>query len=424
MAVRKLFQENVYIKEWTSEITKVTFCPDNKSENKYVINLKETAFFSEGGGQSCDIGEIEYDKNKWQVVDVQENGEEIAHTVVTDGKAPEVGHEVKCTLNWEHRFDNMQRHCGEHILSGICYEMFGGVNRGFHMGHEFMTIDISLEENPQITQITYQMAMEAELAANKVIWQNAPVTVMRFETREEAEGLPLRKALAFDEDISIVCIGSTDNASDCVACCGTHPDSAGQVGIIKIFKVEKYKGMFRIFFEAGERALIECDKRHDILYNLSNKYSSSIEELPQKLKAAEDKTAAVKKKLHQLTGALIDKEVDQLNNNLEKLQLPVAVHRLEVLDMDDAFNMAKRYMGDDGKNIFNQNKTKLIMLYAAQDTSFVLVSSGEPDCGKLVKEYASFYSGKGGGNNTSARAIFTNEEDAMLFADLLQKHLK
>lgn len=408
MTVRKLWQEDVYTKEWDAVITEVAPA-DN---GNYKIYLDQTAFFPEGGGQSCDLGTM----GDMTVIDVQEDGKEVVHTVSLDGaKAPKVGKQVHCTLDWTRRFDNMQRHCGEHILSGICFDLFGGVNRGFHMGHDFMTIDISLEEDPKITEITYEMVMEAELAANRVIWSNAPVTVMRFESRKGTENLPLRKALAFDEDISIVCVGSPENAADCVACCGTHPATAGQVGLIKIFKVEKNKGMFRIFFEAGERALMACRERHDILYKLSMRYSSTIEDFPVKLKAAEEKQNATKAKLVHVTNALIAKECAELDEKIAQAEDNVVLHKLEVLSMDDVFNMAKPYMG--------QTK-KLLLLYSIQDTSFILVSSGKPACGKLVKEYASFYNGKGGGNDVSARGIFTNEEDAMLFADLISKHLR
>ncbi|MBQ0079322.1 MAG: alanyl-tRNA editing protein [Eubacterium sp.] len=408
MTVKKLWQEDVYTKEWDAVITEVSTVDNGNLK----IYLDQTAFFPEGGGQSCDLGFM----NDMKVIDVQEDGKEVVHTVSPEGaKLPKAGDKVHCTLDWDHRFDNMQRHCGEHILSGICYDLFGGVNRGFHMGHDAMTIDISLEEDPKITELTYDMVMEAELAANRVIWSNAPVTVMRFETRKGTENLPLRKALAFDEDISIVCVGSPENAADCVACCGTHPATAGQVGLIKIFRVEKNKGMFRIFFEAGERALEAVRTRHDILYKLSMRYSSTIEDFPVKLKAAEDKQNATKAKLVHVTNALIAKESAELDAKAEESAENVIVHKLEVLSMDDAFNMAKPYMG---------KTKKLLMLYSIVDTSFILVSSGKPACGKLVKEYASFYNGKGGGNDVSARAIFTNEEDAMLFADLISKHLK
>lgn len=282
------------------------------------------------------------------------------------------------------------------------------------MGHDYMTIDISLEEKPEITEITYQDALRAELEANRVIWSDAPVTVLRFDSREEAEKMPLRKALAFDEDISIVCVGSVENASDCVACCGTHPDTAGQVGLIKIYKIEKYKGMFRIYFEAGQRALADYDIKHDMLTDLSNRYSSSVEDFPSKLKTQEEKTAALKDELFHLKKAYIENECTRLDAILDGADANVVVYPLEHLSLDDAFSMGKHYMGKTGR---------LIMLYAKKNTSYILVSDGSIKCGALVKEYASFYNGKGGGNDTSARAIFSNADDAALFADLIRKHL-
>ena len=226
--------------------------------------------------------------------------------------------------------------------------------------------------------------------------------------------MPLRKALAFDEDISIVCVGSVENASDCVACCGTHPDTAGQVGLIKIYKIEKYKGMFRIYFEAGQRALADYDIKHDMLTDLSNRYSSSVEDFPSKLKAQEEKTAALKDELFHLKKAYIENECTRLDAILDGADANVVVYPLEHLSLDDAFSMGKHYMG---------KTDRLIMLYAKKNTSYILVSDGSIKCGALVKEYASFYNGKGGGNDTSARAIFSNADDAALFADLIRKHL-
>lgn len=283
------------------------------------------------------------------------------------------------------------------------------------MGHDYMTIDISLEAKPEITEITYEDALAAELEANKVIWSDAPVTVKHFDSREEAEKMPLRKALAFDEDITIVSVGSTENAADCVACCGTHPSTAGQVGMIKIYKVESYKGMFRIYFEAGERALCDYRLKHDMLTRLSNSYSSSIEDFPSKLKAQEEKLADAKNQLFHLKNAFIEDRCARLDGLLKAAETNVITYEVDQLSLDDVFNMAKRYMG---------SCKGLIMLYSIRDTSYILVSDGTIDCGSLVKEYASFYKGKGGGNKVSARAIFSSREDAEMFADLIGKHLR
>lgn len=417
MKTTRLYQQDRYIKEWDAQITSV-----KKDDGSLIVTLDKSAFFPEGGGQSCDLGMM----GGYEVIDVQEKDEEVYHKVKpaegensADGKpAPlQEGDAVHCVLDWDRRFDNMQRHCGEHILSGIFFALFGGVNRGFHMGQDYMTVDISLEEDPDVKEITYEDALRAELEANKVIWADEPVTVMHFESREEAEKMPLRKALAFDEDITIVSVGSIENAADCVACCGTHPNTAGQVGLIKIYKVENYKGMFRIYFEAGARALNDYRAKHNILTELSNKYSSSIEDFPSKLKAQEEKLADAKSELHQIKKAFTDNECAKLDALMAEAgdDSKVTVYEVEQLGLDDVFNMAKRYMG---------SCKGLIMLYSIKDTSYILVSDGNIDCGGLVKEYASFYKGKGGGNKVSARGIFTSKEDAEMFADLVQKHLK
>lgn len=410
MKTTRLYQSDRYIKEWDAQITSISQDDDN-----LIITLDKSAFFPEGGGQSCDTGTM----GVYRVIDVQEKEDEVYHTVKADTgsiDAPlNVGDTVKCALDWDRRFDNMQRHCGEHILSGIFFAMFGGVNRGFHMGQDYMTIDISLEEDPNVKEITFEDALAAELEANKVIWSDAPVTVLHFDSREEAEKLPLRKALAFDEDITIVSVGSIENAADCVACCGTHPTTAGQVGLIKIYKVENYKGMFRIYCEAGQRALNDYDAKHNMLTKLSNKYSSSIEDFPAKLKIQEEKLAEAKSELFSIKKAFIDNECAKLDALMESSEDKVTVFELEQLSLDDVFNMAKRYMG---------SCKGLIMLYSIKDTSYILVSDGTIDCGSLVKEYASFYKGKGGGNKVSARGIFPSREDAEMFADLIRKHLR
>ena len=418
MNTTKIYQSDVYTKEWDAEVTRVT---------EDGIYLDRTAFFPEGGGQSCDLGTMQIIDGAagsvLQVTDVQEDGDNVVHRLASYEGLTE-GCRVRCRLDWARRFDNMQRHCGEHILSGIFYQECGGVNRGFHMGDDYMTIDISLEDeptNPERTKpdiVDWETALHCERLANEVVWSNAPVSVFRFDNREDAEKMPLRKKLAFDEDISIVCVGSPDHAADCVACCGTHPSSAGQVGLIKLYKVEKYKEMFRIYFEAGARALRDYDMKHDMLTELSNNYSSSIEDFPDKIRGLEQRAADAKGELIQLKRAFTEIECAALDESLASADKKVVVHTLEHFSMDDAFNMAKSYMGKD------RCCGKLILLYAKPSTSYILVSDGEIKCGALVKEYANFYQGKGGGNDVSARAIFTNDENAALFADLLSKHLQ
>lgn len=440
MMTTKLYQIDTYLKEWDARILAAKPAADGDC----LIQLDQTAFFPEGGGQGADHGKVRITGSEketvFSVVDVQEDGDLIWHTVClpdpADGSSEPTGElctilsegcKVHCILDWDRRFEHMQRHCGEHLLSGAFYRLFGGANHGFHMGQDYMTIDIALEDQ---SPVTLEMAHQAEMLANQAIWDDLPVSVSYFDTREKAEQLPLRKALAFDEAISIVTIGELSETSDtepadCVACCGTHPSTTGQVGLIKIYKVEKYKDMTRIYCDAGRKALTDYQRKHEILTNEANRYSASVEEFPEKLRIQEEKMNAVRNELYHLKKAYIEAEKEKLDAVLGDIdqsgsKTPVILYPLLHLSMDDAFTMAKSYMG----NIRAGKTHPLLLLYVPAQTSCVLVSDGTVHCGKLVKEYASFYQGKGGGNDVSARAIFTSDEDARLFADLLSKHLK
>ena len=459
MMTTKLYQIDTYLKEWDARILAAkpaAEVPEDSAKQPaggsaeaspqtcYLIQLDQTAFFPEGGGQGADHGKVRLigsdSEAVFSVIDVQEDGDLIWHTVClpdpADGSSEPTGElctilsegcKVHCILDWDRRFEHMQRHCGEHLLSGAFSRLFGGANHGFHMGQDYMTIDIALEDQ---SPVTLEMAHQAEMLANQAIWHDLPVSVSYFNTREEAEQLPLRKALAFDEAISIVTIGELSETSDtepadCVACCGTHPSTTGQVGLIKIYKVEKYKDMTRIYCDAGRKALTDYQRKHEILTNEANRYSASVEEFPEKLRIQEEKMNAVRNELYHLKKAYIEAEKEKLDAVLGDIdqsgsKTPVILYPLLHLSMDDAFTMAKSYMG----NIRAGKTHPLLLLYVPAQTSCVLVSDGTVHCGKLVKEYASFYQGKGGGNDVSARAIFTSDEDARLFADLLSKHLK
>lgn len=398
----KLYQQDVYMKECTATIVSI--------EDDLAV-LDRTIFFPVGGGQSCDTGTISGNK----VIEVFEKDNVVYHRLsqVSDLQA---GDQAKCVIDWDRRFDNMQRHCGEHILSGICYREFGGINRGFHMGNDYMTIDISLEEDPSITEITREMAKHAELCTNEVIWSNAPVTVCRFETREEAEKMPLRKKLAIDEEISIVCVGDINNAADCVACCGTHPSTAGQVGLVKIYKVEHYKGMFRFYFEAGKRALLDYDMKHDIITALGNRYSAGADDLISKVDARREKDNAIKNQLNLLRQSVIESRVSDIRKDIESSDnQKILIYEFGDMKTDDLLNI--------GRPVMKEVK-KLLIIISSQDNTLLLFSDGTVNCGKLVKENVSIYNGKGGGNTTSARAIFPKREGLDTFIELIEKHLR
>lgn len=412
MKTQRLFKEDVYMKEAEAVITSLA----EANGRRTTVTLDKTIFFPTGGGQSCDKGTIA----GFQVVDVYEDekADDIIHVLdcspadIEGLAAYKEQNGVQLILDWEHRFDNMQRHCGEHILSGMFFREYGGVNRGFHMGDQYMTIDISLEAMPEFTAITWEMAKHVEECANEAIWQNQPVITRHFDTKKEAENLPLRKALALEKDITIVCVGSVENPADCVACCGTHPATAGQVGLIKIFKVESNKGMFRIYFEAGKRAFLKYQNELDTLTTLANSLSAGTDDVLSKYHAQVEKNKESRNQLHFLKKEVIARETADIAAALERGE---NVRRYHILSLDDLTVLAREV---------SPHVKKIAFLVHEPSYTVFLVSDGSVDCGKLVKDNAQIYGGKGGGNKTTARAIFTKDEYVDTFIDLIEKHLR
>ena len=402
MNTKKLYKEDVYLCKCNAIVKKV--------DGDDVI-LDQTVFFPEGGGQSCDLGTI----SNFEVSDVQESYQQVIHKV--PGNNFKVGDNVTCEINWDHRFDNMQRHCGEHIMSGMWFREYGGVNRGFHMGDNYMTVDISLEEDPKYTEITWEMAQHIEDCTNEAIWQNLPVITRHFDTQKEAKNLPLRKALTLKEDITIVAVGDINNPSDCVACCGTHPQTSGQVGLLKIYKVEKNKGMFRIYFEAGKRAMDDYDTKHDIINIIGNKYSAGTDDLVKKLDAQEDRYKELKQTHTRLRNSVIAIRQNEILRTLEDCDCAndILLYRYDDMLIDDLLNIGRPLM---------DRVNKLLLIADDNSNTLLLFSNGDIDCGKLVKENASIYQGKGGGNKNNARAIFPKKDNMNIFIDLIEKHLR
>lgn len=431
----KLYRQDVELRTCDSTLLSVIYDREEmaalgakKEGNTFLAVLDQTVFFPEGGGQPCDTGFI----GSYPVFYVFEKEGVVYHQLSAPAKdipaflkseglddPAAVKRPVHCEIDWNRRFLHMQMHCGEHILSGMFYQEFGGVNRGFHMGDDYMTIDINLEENPAYTEFTQDMIDRAELLANKAVWQNVPVITRHFDTKAEAQKLPLRKALAIEEDITIVCVGSPENPADCVACCGTHPKTAGPVGLIKIIKSEAYKGMTRFTVKAGQPAFADYALKHRVTAKLCNQYSADPEQLLEKIKIQDMKNGAVRKELYDLKKTLISQQAEGIEaiyaNEKFQASTPIVIKRYDYLGIDDLQTLGRRV---------TPSVKGLLLLIAERETTVLLVSQGKPDCGKLVRENASIYQGKGGGNATLARAIFTKMESLDTYLDLLEKHLR
>ena len=404
MATERLYQKDVYLREADLTVTEV-----REYKGKMQVACESTIFFPEGGGQLCDLGTL----GGVAISDVKEDKETgtVWHTVA-DASGFEPGRTVKAVLDWQRRFDHMQMHCGEHILSGRFHELFGVENHGFHMGEDYMTIDMLAKDGSPITD---EQILQAELAANEVIWRNVPVVTTWFDTAEEALSMPVRKEIKFGEDISVVTVGSVDAPLDCCACCGTHPSTTGQVGLVTVLKAENYKGMTRMTIKAGRPAFEETRTRSKIASQLAQKYSCEVITLLDREAANDAKNDEVRRELSELKSALSKQEEEKLREALPKAEGSLAVFRYPLMSADDLQSMARK-----AEDIF----TKPSALFSEKDKTVVLATPGTPAAGQLVKDYAGMYGGKGGGSKTLARAIFSKKADAELFMDLIEKHLR
>ncbi len=228
--MEKLYYGDSHLREFTA---RVTGCAP--TDRGWTITLDATAFYPEGGGQACDLGTL----GGVSVLDVQEKGDEILH--FCDGPL-EIGAEVVGAIDWQRRFDLMQQHTGEHILSGLIHAKFGYHNTGFHVGADWMEVDF---DGP----IGVDDLAELEQKANEAIWLDLPVKTW-IPDPVELETVFYRTKRALPWPVRIVQVPGYDSC----ACCGVHVKRTGEVGLIKILSATRLRGGVRLQMVCGRRA--------------------------------------------------------------------------------------------------------------------------------------------------------------------------
>lgn len=227
----KLFYLDPFLKEFSGTVLD---CREEKGQ--WAVILDRTAFYPEGGGQPADHGTL----GGVNVVDVREKNGEVLH--LCDGKV-DIGAVVDGAIDWGRRFDFMQQHSGEHIVSGILCRKFECDNVGFHIGHELVTIDFN-------AALSTEDVIFVENQANRYIWEDRELQIS-FPSPAELEALEYRSKKALEGQVRIV---SWPEADRC-ACCGTHVRRSGQVGMVKLISCQKFRDGVRIEMAAGGRAL-------------------------------------------------------------------------------------------------------------------------------------------------------------------------
>ncbi|WP_070000651.1 alanyl-tRNA editing protein [Cellulosilyticum sp. I15G10I2] len=375
--MQKLYYEDAYKKFFTAEITAVI-----EKENTFHIELDQTYFYPEGGGQPSDTGFIEDSPISF----VYESDGHIYH--VTDKKPIKI-HKTKCTLNWERRFDYMQQHLGQHILSACFLELFNAHTVGFHLGEESITIDID-------SVLGASMIQKAEIFANDIIFDNIPVETL-YPSKSELKKLPLKKPLPQTRSpLRLVKIGDLDLNP----CCGTHPRSTLEVQALKINKWEKYKGGMRVYFLCGKRAINDYFAKSSFVLSLSSSLKCSEKDALIKIEKLTQDFDKLSSENRKLKSEVADYEVQNLLLNSEKIQHVQIVKALyDHVDPKYITLLASKLT--DSKDVIvlfgiNSGDIANLIFMCSKDLK-------KMHMGNLLKDTMTLIDGKGGGSYFSAQ---------------------
>jgi len=373
--LNRLYANNSYLVNFTANVLNII-----RKDDKIQVVLDKTAFYPEGGGQPCDTG---YIGNSF-VSYVYEEGDIIYHVV---DKEPEHTHNIECKIDWPRRFDHMQQHCGQHILSASFDKLLSGETVGFHLGSEYVTVDIAIDS------LSFDDACRVEKMANDIVLRNIPVK-LHYPEPKDIHKFNLRKQPKVEENIRIVEIDDFDFSP----CCGTHPRLTGDIGLIKIRKWEKYKNSIRVEFLCGWRALKDYAWKNDYINELSNIVSSKDTEVLDNIKKSISELHAANKEIKLLKDKLLSYEARELYDSSE------IVKNIRVIKQQFEGRNFKEIISLAGKIVKNQGAVVLFGL-KSDNAQMIFTRSADVNIkiNELFKEVLPLINGKGGGNPQSAQ---------------------
>lgn len=378
---RKLFHDDSYKTKFQAKIIDIQY-----KKNTIVLILDQTYFYPNAGGQLCDKGNIA----GYSVIDIQELNGSIIHYLDCNTNF-DIGMTVTAEIDWKIRFDHMQQHTGQHILSRVLNDFWKKETLSFHMGEEICTIDIPY------TPLEEDKIKKIEDMANAVIYANK--SIYQYYRHEDNNNIPdeiRKKELKLNEKLRIVEI----DKFDINACGGTHCRNTGQVAVIKITGWERRKDKSRITFLCGNRALIDYQKKHHIIKNLSSFFTTGIDYLEEKVtKISEEK-----------------KELDKAYNYLEKKLIQFEANLLKTTNNKDkkGYHIIKKIFSE--KTIQQLRELALVLI---NEKDYIVIIGSEKSkpilclacsenialhMGDLLKELINEKNGKGGGSKYIAMA--------------------
>ena len=383
-----LYYQDATISEFQATVVKT----GSDEDSNYIV-LDNTAFYPTGGGQPHDTGWIA----DIEIIDVEKVDDEIRHYTTAD--VSNISGEISAKLNWTRRFDHMQQHTGQHILTAAFVELFDFATTSFHLGTELVTIDLN------VTDVTDAQLAAAEQRANEIILENRPVET-KWVTKDELAHYNLRKDVKVDEDIRLVIIPDFDYNG----CGGTHPTSTGQVGLVKILATEKMKQQIRVHFVCGQRVLDQLAMRKNVLSDVARQLSAPEEQAADAMRKFATAAKQTEKSLKEAQDALLQFEAKELASEA------VAARTFENRSIQDLQKLARF--------ITEHNQQAIALLVATNDDKLQFVAArgkAQTTSMKTISTAAlPLINGKGGGND----ALVQGGGEKSITADALLQAMK
>ncbi|MGB9465665.1 MAG: DHHA1 domain-containing protein [Candidatus Acidiferrum sp.] len=402
MTTRRLYYDNAFEKEFTARVVHCELLPPDVNSGITAqalgLVLDRTAFYPTSGGQPNDLGKIG-DAN---VLDVREDGDEIIHVVDRRPSSPDV---LGC-INWPRRFDHMQQHSGQHLLSAMFQERFGRPTVSFHLGADFCTIDL---RGPEPSE---EILEGAERAANKIIFEDRPLTV-RYGTAEDLAELGVRKEVERKGILRAIEI----EGADLQPCGGTHVGSTGQIGTLLVRRCTKMRQDWRVEFVCGSRA--ELAARQDFL-----RLRAAAEKLscaPEEVVAATERAISERDTNFKRTRVLLQRlaQIEAVQAVQEATASPDGLRIVDrVFDGVEA-----EFLGYFATEIAKMEKSiALLARLGCGHVYFAQHPTAAKEMNALLKQVLAKVGGKGGGTRDFARGRLddpTQAENALALAKSL-----
>jgi alanyl-tRNA synthetase len=378
---QRLYYEDPYCREFDGTIRHV-----ERRDGRTLVSLDRTAFYPTSGGQPFDTGMLD----AHPVIDVFDDDDGTVVHVVDEqqsaASSPQPGQTVRGTIDWQRRFDHMQQHSGQHILSAAFDRLSSARTVSFHLGASVSTIDIARE-------LSRDEIARVEIEANRVVWDDRPLAI-RFVSAEEAAALPLRKETAREGTLRLIDIDGFDLS----ACGGTHVARTGAVGIIAIGTVERFKGGQRVEFFCGGRALDRLRSMQDTLGGAVRLLSVLPGDLPGAIERLQADAREGQRARTALEQELSRYRAEELAVSAE----PTSAGRLVLRTLDaDAIGLKSV-----ASAIVSRPGFVVVLVAAARPTLVVVARSQDRSvaANQLVAALTAKFGGRGGGKPDFAQA--------------------